>query len=47
MVSHEAIGPNLDIKFLGIPFQQFQIGLPVFVIKEDGSAVVAEDTQGL
>ena len=41
VVIHEAISPDLNLIFLCITCQQFQIDLSIIVIKEHGSAVVA------
>jgi len=41
MVAHQAPGPDLNLMLLRIACQQFQIYLPVFIIKENRGAVVA------
>jgi hypothetical protein len=41
VVAHQTIGPYLQMMFLRIEIEQVQIGLPIFIVKEDGRAIVA------
>lgn len=41
VVVHQTIGPNLQVILLCIVRQKFEIGLPVFIVEEDRSAIIA------